>query len=251
MTSPISIQEFLVLAGDHLWQSTLFAAAAAIVALALKRHGASLRYWVWLGASVKFLVPVAALIALGGYSSWRSVDIVPYREGPVLIETVGQPFSQNAVSIRTPGPRGRAAAGAMTWLPEALLAVWAAGAALFLGWSLSQWRRVRRIAREAVPLSAGREVDVLRSLEQSLGNGRPLPLRRTDTFLEPGIFGVVRPVLLWPRAIGARLTDEQLEAVLAHELFHLRRRDNMAALSLSPFKRCSGFTRWSGGSAHA
>jgi len=33
---------------------------------------------------------IAALVALGGYSSWRVVEIVPYREGPVLIETVGQ-----------------------------------------------------------------------------------------------------------------------------------------------------------------
>jgi beta-lactamase regulating signal transducer with metallopeptidase domain len=33
-----------------------------------------------------------------------------------------------------------------------------------------------------------------------------------------------------PRAISERLTDEQMEAVLAHELFHLHRRDNVAAL---------------------
>jgi len=37
-------------------------------------------------------------------------------------------------------------------------------------------------------------------------------------------------VLLWPRAIGERLTNEQVEAVLAHELCHLERRDNLAAL---------------------
>ena len=54
----------------------------------------------WFAASAKFLVPFAALVALGGYSSWRSVEIVPYREGPVLIETVGQPFSQDAVTLR-------------------------------------------------------------------------------------------------------------------------------------------------------
>ena len=37
-------------------------------------------------------------------------------------------------------------------------------------------------------------------------------------------------MLLWPRAISERLTDEQIEAVLAHELCHLRRGDNLAAL---------------------
>ena len=44
----LSMREFLALAGDHLWQSTLFAAAAALVAVALRRHRASVRYWVWL-----------------------------------------------------------------------------------------------------------------------------------------------------------------------------------------------------------
>jgi bla regulator protein blaR1 len=35
--------------------------------------------------------------------------------------------------------------------------------------------------------------------------------------------------LLWPRSISARLSDEQIEAIFAHELAHVRRRDNLAA----------------------
>jgi uncharacterized protein (TIGR03435 family) len=228
MTTLLSTRELLALAGDHLWQSTLFAAAAFIAAALLKRHSAALRYWIWFVASAKFLVPVAALVALGGYSSWRSVDVVPYREGPVLIEAVGQPFSQEGVALRTPRPRAGADAAIVSWLPPTLLAVWAAGAAFFLIRSLLQWYRIRTIARDAVPMTTGREVLILRALEDS--TAAPLPLRVTDSFLEPGIFGIVRPVLLWPRAISERLTDEQLQAVLAHELCHLRRRDNVAAL---------------------
>ena len=71
--TPLSAREFLELAGDHLWQSTLFAAAAALVAVALRRYGASLRFWVWLAASLKFFIPVAALVALGGYGVWAEL----------------------------------------------------------------------------------------------------------------------------------------------------------------------------------
>jgi uncharacterized protein (TIGR03435 family) len=220
----------LAAVGDHLWQSTLFAAAAVVVAMLLKRHSAALRYWIWFAASAKFLVPIAALVALGGYSSWRSVEVVPYREGPVLIEAVGQPFSQEGVTLRTSGPRAAADATAMSWLPATLLAVWLAGAAFFLLRSLVQWYRIRKIARDAVPMTTGREVEMLRAVEAEMGAAKPLPFRCTDSFLEPGIFGIVRPVLLWPRAISERLTDEQLQAVLAHELCHLRRGDNLAAL---------------------
>jgi len=47
--------------------------------------------------------------------------------------------------------------------------------------------------------------------------------------LEPGIFGIVRPVLLWPAGISEHLQDAHLEAILAHEVWHVRRRDNLAA----------------------
>ena len=230
MTSLLSTREFLALAGDHLWQSTLFAAVAVVAAQLLKRHSASLRYWVWIVASAKFLVPFAVLVALGGYSSWRTIEIVPYREGPVLIEAVGQPFTQNAVTVRAPRqPRGSTTPAIFAWLPAVLPAFWAAGALFFLGRSLLQWHRIRCIARDAAPLTSGREADILRALGRASG-ARELPVRVTETFLEPGIFGIVRPVLLWPRAIGERLTDEQMEAVLAHELCHLRRGDNLSAL---------------------
>lgn len=47
--------------------------------------------------------------------------------------------------------------------------------------------------------------------------------------LEPGIFGMVRPVLIWPERVSERFDNAQLEAVIAHELGHVRRRDNLAA----------------------
>ncbi|HEV8612488.1 MAG TPA: M56 and DUF3738 domain-containing protein, partial [Gemmatimonadales bacterium] len=46
----------------------------------------------------------------------------------------------------------------------------------------------------------------------------------------PGVFGVFRPVLLLPEGIADRLTPAQLKAILAHELCHVRRRDNLAAV---------------------
>jgi uncharacterized protein (TIGR03435 family) len=48
--------------------------------------------------------------------------------------------------------------------------------------------------------------------------------------MEPGVFGVLRPVLLWPEAISAHLDDAHLEAILAHEAAHVRRRDNLTSL---------------------
>ena len=52
-------------------------------------------------------------------------------------------------------------------------------------------------------------------------------ISRSFTLLEPGFFGIFRPVLLLPDGITDRLTPAQFQAILAHELCHLRRRDNL------------------------
>ena len=48
--------------------------------------------------------------------------------------------------------------------------------------------------------------------------------------MEPGIFGIFRPVLVWPAQLSAHLDDHHIEAIVAHELTHVRRRDNLTAL---------------------
>ena len=62
-----------------------------------------------------------------------------------------------------------------------------------------------------------------------LGIRKPIDLLLSPATLEPGIFGIVKPVLVWPKGISERLDDAQLEAILAHEVWHVRRRDNLAA----------------------
>ena len=48
--------------GNHIWQSTLFAVAAGLLTLTMRKNHARARYWLWLAASVKFLVPFSLLV---------------------------------------------------------------------------------------------------------------------------------------------------------------------------------------------
>jgi beta-lactamase regulating signal transducer with metallopeptidase domain len=47
--------------------------------------------------------------------------------------------------------------------------------------------------------------------------------------LEPGVFGIFHQVLVLPEGIVEHLTTAQFELIIAHELCHVRRRDNLAA----------------------
>ena len=206
---------------DHLWQSTLFAAAIALLTLAFRRTHAQARYWLWFAASLKFLIPFAALTAIGAQLQWRDALPQAPREWTIAFEAVSQPFVPPRVDIafaQTPGASG---------LPLATLfgAMWMLGCVAILAlWTL-RWRRVSAAARSGSPITSGRVHDAFRRL----ASPPALPLVSSDTSLEPGVFGILRPVLLWPRDIDARLEDEQVQAILAHELAHVRRRDNLTA----------------------
>ena len=48
---------------DHIWQSTIVVLAASALTMAFRRNSATVRYWIWFAAAMKFLVPFAALAA--------------------------------------------------------------------------------------------------------------------------------------------------------------------------------------------
>jgi hypothetical protein len=87
---------------DHLWQSTLFAAALGLLTLVFRRNGADVRYSLWFAASAKFLLPFSALIALGDFL-FRPLAPA-YSALPVFyrMAAVAQPFSGAHSVVVTP-----------------------------------------------------------------------------------------------------------------------------------------------------
>src|SRR5262245_14764745 len=115
---------------NHLWQSTLFLGAAWAVTALLWQHASRVRYLVWFAASLKFLVPWSALVALG---EW----IRP--QHPIEIGSAAQPIIAAAVSLANSAthPVAGTASGSMVgWI---LLSVWAAGTLVALARWLFCW----------------------------------------------------------------------------------------------------------------
>jgi hypothetical protein len=52
---------------NHLWQSTLFAAVAGLLTLALQHNRAHICYCPWLSASIKFLISFSLLVMMGSH----------------------------------------------------------------------------------------------------------------------------------------------------------------------------------------
>ncbi len=209
---------------NHLWQSTLFAAVAALLVLSLRNNHARIRHWLWMAASVKFLVPFSLIVAIGAHIGPSLAPRTVAPRIPAVAQQIARPFPPPDRGIAVPSaPLPRRS----TPLPGALLAVWLCGfAGILVNWQ-RKWRRVSRIVGASKPLREGREVEVLSQLKRS---GTPrLRIVSSNARLEPGLFGIFRPVLWLPKGIGDHLSEAQLQAVLAHELCHARRRDNLLA----------------------
>jgi beta-lactamase regulating signal transducer with metallopeptidase domain len=189
---------------DHIWQSTLFAGAAWLLTLAFRRNGAALRFWLWFAASIKFLVPFAALAALGEYLARQYPASVP--QSLLVLQPAAEKLSAPATMLAAPQ------ADAINLAPL-LLGVWFAGFAAILVLHLVRWGRLRAAMAHArdLPVSA------------------PVQIKASPSSLEPGLVGILRPAVLMPTGLMPLLSDAERDSILAHELSHLSRRDNVTA----------------------
>jgi bla regulator protein BlaR1 len=216
---------------NHLWQSTIFTAIVGLLTMLLRKHHARIRFSFWLAASIKFLVPFSLLVTLGGLLP-KPQQAATSSRAPLYsaIEVAGQPFSVSSATTNGPAiPPESLLQHLSAQLPFVLAGVWLLGAfVVFLIWVL-RWRQVAAVLQRASPIQQGREIRLLRSLEERAGRHGRMTLRLSSERMEPGVFGIVRTVLIWPEQLSERLDEEQMAAILAHEMTHQQRRDNLAA----------------------
>ena len=112
----------------------------------------------------------------------------------------------------------------------ALVVLWLAGVCVLLARLAGGWWRVARLHRAAWRLPASSWQAATDRLARHLGLWRAVRVVDAPFVDGPVVIGWLRPVVLLPVAAMAGLTPEQVQAILAHELAHVRRHD--AAVNL-------------------
>jgi len=194
------------------WQGPVVAFLLWITLAALRRGSARLRYFVCCAA-------LAIMIALPGITAW-----VVYR-APGAAST---PADQVVVIPDSVGPAVLSGAASLSVWIAALeawaLPLWFAGVLVFAVRLIWSSRHVVRLRREGVP-PEGSLVETVSRLVRRMNIGRPVYVRISSLAESPSVVGWLRPMVLLPAASLLNLSVEQLEAVLAHELAHIRRHD--------------------------
>jgi uncharacterized protein (TIGR03435 family) len=186
---------------NHVWQSTAFAALVAGVCFFLRKNHARLRYWLWLAASAKFLVPFSLLVSAGSHLVQpASTPIVPEIRA-IQVQEIETTFAPLPASRPVPAPA------------RVLPFLWTAGALIVTACWIRKWRELHRLRRTARPAP----IDFA------------IPVAISPAAVEPGVFGFLRPVLLLPQGLAETLDPEQFATVLAHERCHIEARDHLTA----------------------
>ena len=197
--------------GRHLFESTLFAAAALVLALCCRNQSAAVRHRIWLLAAGKFAFPIA-LITFAGTHLRAVLDV----HHSVDLRTALPVFN-----LAPPSPVSAAASGSL--LPPVLLAIWLGGAFI----ALLSWSRKLFLPVDCSGVTTSAERAVLNDLQARLRLPTTVRLASSPQPFGPQLHGLWRPLILIPEALSQTLTRPELEAVILHELVHAHRRDNL------------------------
>ena len=198
---------------NHLWQTTAVVGIVWILTSLLRRNRARLRLQLWLLASIKFLLPFSLLIAAGQHFRPATKNLAPAPNLAYLLTNAVQPYPGPTFAAGYVTDTRHEASPMKVELTDACLAFWFLGFIAVLAPWIQTWITLRRATRLAVPWATLSSV----------------PIMRTKGLLEPGIFGIFHPVLLLPEDLLTRLPSQELDAIFAHELCHVRHRDNLTA----------------------
>ena len=114
-----------------------------------------------------------------------------------------------------------------------LVNFWFFGALLFLFRLLNSLSEIQGLRKSAQVLEDTDIQRIASQLAEKLGITRAVELRISEMAHSPLTFGTIKPVILLPAALIFHLSQAQLEAIIAHELAHVKRNDYLINLLLS------------------
>jgi beta-lactamase regulating signal transducer with metallopeptidase domain len=237
---------------QFVWQGAAVGALTALALAALKRSASDIRYVVSaIGLALMLTLPIVTgaqkyqVLADAASTAAPATDTFQSRADgvgpPAEVASRGTASPAGAANATVTPPARVAAAQPSGFLARlrslrlegflpVLMPVWLVGVSLLSVRLFTGWLWVQRLRTRGVSNAD----ETLRAMTVRLS--RRLHIRRAVTLLEsrlvevPTVIGFIKPVVLLPASALAGLTPHQIEAILAHELAHIRRHDYLVNL---------------------
>ena len=223
-----------------LWQGSLVGLGMLVANVALKRRSAEARYAAACTALVLLLVlPAVTFCVLASTASEMAVPAASSSEfgdalqqaGPstnaleredYVIDDANAAASEHPVTLTTWMSSARLRfASLIPWL----ISTWILGVVVLSGRFVGGLVIAERLKRASSVAISGEWQAKVTDLALRLRLARPVLLCQSAFVQVPTVIGWLRPVVLLPVSALTGLSPEHLEALLAHELAHIRRHD--------------------------
>ena len=231
---------------QFLWQGAAIGVLTAIALAALRRSAADVRYVLaTIGLALMLTLPIVT-----GAQKYQAIRAGDTRDTTPVSLTANVARGAAATTM-TREPRAvvataaSATTGAETWTARALarfqeiriepllptlILVWLLGVSFLSLRLLTGWLWVQRLRTHGVSAADETCRRMTKRLSRRLHITRAITLLESTLVDVPTVIGFVKPVILLPASALGGLTPQQLEAILAHELAHIRRHDYVVNL---------------------
>jgi beta-lactamase regulating signal transducer with metallopeptidase domain len=204
-----------------LWQGALLGLVAFVLFHVFSTPAARYR--------VGIATLTAMLLALAATTVWIAVRAEPtagVAAGTSVVPDQRAPMPPSSLRAVETAP-GRASGST---LPSTVLLVWLTGVIALSVRLLGGWLHARRVAHHDLRPAAPEILAMTRRLAERLVVSPMVDVAESAAVNVPIMIGWLKPVVILPTAVVSGFTPEQVEALLAHELAHVRRSDYLVNL---------------------
>ncbi|GAB5554421.1 MAG: hypothetical protein Sapg2KO_40120 [Saprospiraceae bacterium] len=206
-----------------LWQGTLLALLVGVSAAFIKKQSAQTRYW-------------TALLGLGGLLFWAAFTFIRIYQLPIPDDLIANNIVIDGTNIIV---RPAVQEGTSTWLPflqyfemhlPMIVSCWLIGMSIFALRFLGGLAYVQQLKHQYnKPVDAKFKL-LINQIQEKIQLKKVVDLVESTKIRVPMTIGHLKPIILLPAGALLALSPAQIEAVLAHELAHIKRNDFLVNL---------------------
>jgi uncharacterized protein (TIGR03435 family) len=218
---------------------------------AVQAIGRSLLHFLWQGSLLALLLWVVRTVAPDSARvRYAAASLIMLMMPVALAVTVAQGFRHEQPVVSTAPmdffhanaqaetsrktllaalPTSRPVAGIAGWFPGSVVFLWIGGVFLLSLRAAGGWMRAQRLKCRVLAASGELE-DIMSRLKRRVGVSAPVRLYTSAIAQVPTVIGWLQPCILLPVTAITGLSNSQLQAILAHELAHIRRHDYLVNL---------------------
>nr|AGC72304.1 regulatory sensor-transducer, BlaR1/MecR1 family / TonB family protein [uncultured bacterium A1Q1_fos_1093] len=221
-TDPI-VQAFGWMLLHAVWQGFVITFLAAGILFLLRRRASYGRYWTGISALFLQIVVSAGTFAL--YYQPRALQVAIPK-----VTHFAQPFVAKSTQVMVSMPWYKQTLWFLQSNLDTIVLFWIIGASVLLLRLIGSWVYVQQLKAEGIRLTESRIQEMFRRIAVKLNIRSTVHLFESVRVSTPVVIGFMKPVVLLPVGLATGLTTKQIEAILAHELAHVKRFDYLVNL---------------------